>query len=144
MATDEKTIRALPLYSGTPDALDVFPIVDVSTDTTMRLQFSDLAIVDLVNNQTIGGYKTFSQKTRFSGGLDLYGADIVDEYNGIITIDGDLEVTGGIAGHLIPTAADTYDLGSSTKLWRKGWLSELEAILFVQNSITLLQRLVLP
>ena len=27
---------------------------------------------------------------------------------------------------------------TSTKLWRKGWLSELEAILFVENTITLL------
>lgn len=36
---------------------------------------------------------------------------------------------------LIPTDTDTYDIGSSTKLWRKGWLSELDAILFVSNAI---------
>jgi len=56
---------------------------------------------------------------------------------------GDLDITpsGGtvrIASDLFPYATDTYDLGSSTKLWRKGWLSEMEAILFVENTITLL------
>jgi hypothetical protein len=39
---------------------------------------------------------------------------------------------------IIPRATDTYDLGSSTKLWRKGYLSELEAVLFAENTITLL------
>lgn len=40
--------------------------------------------------------------------------------------------------HLQPELTDTYDLGSSTLLWRKGWLSELDAILFAQNTVTLL------
>ena len=39
---------------------------------------------------------------------------------------------------ILPELVDTYDLGSSTLLWRKGWLSELDAILFAQNTITLL------
>ena len=39
---------------------------------------------------------------------------------------------------IIPRATDTYDLGSSTRLWRKGYLSELEAVLFAENTITLL------
>jgi len=43
-----------------------------------------------------------------------------------------------IAGHVLPNATDTYDLGSSTKLWRKGWLSEMEAVLFAKETITLL------
>ncbi len=36
---------------------------------------------------------------------------------------------------LIPTATDTYDIGSPTKLWRTGYLSELQALLFVTDSI---------
>jgi hypothetical protein len=46
-------------------------------------------------------------------------------------------ITGGWqwSTPLLPTATDTYDIGSATKLWRKGWLSELESILFVENSI---------
>lgn len=40
--------------------------------------------------------------------------------------------------HILPEATDTYDIGSSTKLFRKGWLSELDAIMFAENTITLL------
>lgn len=40
--------------------------------------------------------------------------------------------------HIIPEQTDTYDLGSSSKLWRKGWLSELDSVLFAQNTQTLL------
>jgi len=43
-----------------------------------------------------------------------------------------------IRAHLIPYLTDTHDLGSSTKLWRKGWLSEMDAVLFAENTITLL------
>lgn len=39
---------------------------------------------------------------------------------------------------IIPRATDTYDLGSELRLWRKGWLSEMDAVLFAQNTITLL------
>ncbi len=46
-----------------------------------------------------------------------------------------LTVTAAVDSSLIPTLTDTYDLGSATKLWRKGWLSELESILFVENSV---------
>ena len=53
-----------------------------------------------------------------------------------LTLTGNLSAAG-VASSLIPSATDTYDLGSSTKLWRKGWLSELDAILFAQNTVTL-------
>ena len=41
------------------------------------------------------------------------------------------------ARDLIPEATDAYDLGSTTKLWRKGYLSELDALVFVETSISL-------
>jgi hypothetical protein len=37
---------------------------------------------------------------------------------------------------ILPQATDTYDLGSSTLLWRKGYLSELDAVLLAQNTAT--------
>lgn len=40
--------------------------------------------------------------------------------------------------HIMPELTDTYDLGSSVKLWRKGWLSELDTVLFAENTMTLL------
>lgn len=39
---------------------------------------------------------------------------------------------------LVPHLSDTFDLGSPTNLYRKGYLSELDAVLFAQNTITLL------
>ena len=39
---------------------------------------------------------------------------------------------------LVPHLSDTFDLGSPTNLYRKGYLSELDAVLFAKNTITLL------
>lgn len=39
--------------------------------------------------------------------------------------------------HILPEATDTYDLGSTTKLWRKGYLSELDALVFAEQTISL-------
>lgn len=36
---------------------------------------------------------------------------------------------------LIPNLPDTYDIGSSIKLWKTIWASEIEAILFVTNAV---------
>lgn len=44
----------------------------------------------------------------------------------------------GMASHLTPSLTDTYDLGSNSRLWRKGWLSKLDAVVFAENTITLL------
>jgi hypothetical protein len=54
-----------------------------------------------------------------------------------LTLSGNLS-TAGVSSSLIPSVTDTYDLGSSTKLWRKGWLSELDAVLFAQNTVSLI------
>ena len=43
-----------------------------------------------------------------------------------------------VRADLIPDISDSHDLGSSNNLWRKGWLSELDATLFAKNTITLL------
>jgi hypothetical protein len=57
--------------------------------------------------------------------------------NGNATFAGTL-ASAGVASNWYPSLTDTYDLGSSTKLWRKGWLSEMDAILFAENTQTLL------
>ncbi len=54
-----------------------------------------------------------------------------------LTLSGNLN-TSRVASHLIPATTDTYDLGSSTLLWRKGYLSELDAVLFAENTKVLL------
>ena len=70
-------------------------------------------------------------------GLDhgsIGGLTDVADHPGYLLVDG----TRAVAGNLLPDATDTRDLGSSTKLWRKGWLSELDAVVFAENTITLL------
>jgi hypothetical protein len=39
--------------------------------------------------------------------------------------------------HIIPRATDTYDVGSSTRLVRKGFFSEFDALVFAEQSIVL-------
>jgi hypothetical protein len=46
--------------------------------------------------------------------------------------------TRALAGSLLPAVSDTYDLGDPSHLIRKIWASELDAVVFAQNSITLL------
>jgi len=71
--------------------------------------------------------------------LDGYEASALAALAENETITGAWTFNGNIgARHITPNATDTYDLGSSTKLWRKGYLSELEAVLFAENTITLL------
>ena len=51
---------------------------------------------------------------------------------------GSLNVQGNSTlRNVLPESPDTYDLGSSINLWRKGWLSELDTILFAQNTAAL-------
>jgi hypothetical protein len=58
--------------------------------------------------------------------------------SGIYINAGNLKIDDYVESDLLPAATDTYDLGSWSRLWRKGWLSELDTILFAQNTITLL------
>ena len=54
---------------------------------------------------------------------------------GLLTLQ-ELAVTT-VSSDLIPGLTDTYDLGSSQKLWRKGYLSEMDAVLFAESTIAL-------
>jgi hypothetical protein len=75
---------------------------------------------------------TFQADIQLDADLDFIGSQS-------ITASGNLTLapTGNVVAstHIIPSATDTYDLGSATHLWRKGWLSELDAIWFAQNSV---------
>lgn len=55
-----------------------------------------------------------------------------------LTVSGTITPGTGIAGSLIPTVTDTYDIGSATKLWRKGYLSEMDALLFSKNTVSVI------
>lgn len=72
---------------------------------------------------------------QFRLGYDnTYYADFSVDGSGDLTVypfGGDIRSQG----NLLPQATDTFDLGSNTLLWRKGWLSELDTILFVTNAV---------
>jgi hypothetical protein len=44
---------------------------------------------------------------------------------------------GTFGGHVVPSLTDTYDLGSPTKWWRFGYLSQLNAVLFTKETQSL-------
>lgn len=50
-----------------------------------------------------------------------------------------LRTDGGraVSGNLLPDLTDTRDLGASDRLWRKGWVSEFDAVVFAKNTQTL-------
>jgi hypothetical protein len=82
-----------------------------------------------------------STYTKITGEFQFQGAGTISTTSGNLSLEpaGDLDFnpTGSLlfSTSLIPTATDTYDVGSSIKLWRTGYFSELEALLFVENSI---------
>lgn len=49
-----------------------------------------------------------------------------------------LAIGDDIGSDLIPESTDTYDIGSSLNLWRKGYLSEIDAVIFAEQTISLL------
>lgn len=63
--------------------------------------------------------------------------------SGGATIGGTLGVSGvatfsnDIGSSLIPSATDTYELGSAAKLWSQGWISQLNAVIFAETTATL-------
>ena len=93
------------------------------------------------NGLTGGGTLTADVSLHVGAGVGItVGADTVGlDLTASLTWTGDHTFQGLTkTRHLLPELTDTYDLGSSTVLWRKGWLSELDTILFAQNTVTLL------
>lgn len=43
-----------------------------------------------------------------------------------------------IGAGIYPIQSDTYDIGNSDKLWRKGFFSELESFIFAKNTISII------
>lgn len=120
-------------YDATLAALAAFNsnglLVQTAADTfTARTITAPAAGITVTNGDGAGGNPTLSLPQNIHAGAS-------PQFTGL-TLTGNLSAAG-VASSLIPSTTDTYDLGSSTKLWRKGWLSEMDAILFAQNTVTL-------
>jgi hypothetical protein len=53
-----------------------------------------------------------------------------------LSVSNNLSV-GGVASHLIPSLTDTYNLGSSLRLWNEGFISQINAVIFAETTATL-------
>lgn len=114
-------------HDATLDALAAFNsnglIVQTAADTfTSRSIVAGSASLVVTNGNGVSGNPSIdtAQDIRTSASPSFAG----------------LTLTGDVSSSLIPHVTDTYDLGSSTKLWRKAWVSELDAILFAQNTVS--------
>lgn len=108
-------------YPITPRQLN---LVDLSgSHLTQQGVYPDIKMGVVASYNVSSGSAETVLKSTASGGLTL----------------GSLNVQGNSTlRNVFPELTDTYDLGTSLKLWRKGWLSELDTILFAQNTVTLL------
>lgn len=56
---------------------------------------------------------------------------------GAATLSGAVTFAGGVGSHVLPTATDTYNLGSYSFWWNEGFISQLNAVLFAEATATL-------
>ncbi len=110
----------------------------LAVHTTLGLVANTRQIIS-GNGLTGGGDLTADRTLAVGAGTGIsVGADTVG-----LNLAANLTWTGShifqstiTARHLLPELTDTYDIGSPTRLWRKGWLSELESVVFSENTIS--------
>ena len=127
----ETTINPATLnLSGQP-----FTIADDSEATLIgRAEPLPLSATSLDVTNTLDGTHSHSVLASSSPGI----SEILLKTN----VDGLLSLeklaVSRFAGDLVPELTDTYDIGTQQLLWRKAWISELDTVLFAENTITLL------
>jgi hypothetical protein len=99
---------------------------NVNVGGTLTAGGTTLASLSTTGNATIGG--TLSAASASITGA-LSAASLTTTGNA--TVGGSLQ-TGSVAGNLIPSLNDTYDLGSFAKWWRSGYISQLNSVLYVK------------
>lgn len=105
--------------------------------------------------QTFGGGLTVSSGTTttqalssttgtFSGAIAANGGSITStaatlgiDAGGTINFVDKVTFGGNVGGNMIPTATDTYNLGSYSFYWNEGFISQLNAVLFAEATATL-------
>ena len=132
---DGVTIDGVDISTHAGDANAHHAAVTILDSSTIDLsltgqQISGAVIQSGLDHGSIGGLGD-DDHSQYYNSTRLQAANLIWTGNHVFQ--------GGLSTrHLLPELTDTYDFGSSTKLWRKGWLSELDTILFAQNTMTLL------
>jgi hypothetical protein len=92
---------------------------------------------EMVLSLVAGGDHTLKLQDN-AGATKICVLDSDDSEVASIDSDGLLSALGMVSGgHLLPAASEAYDLGSPSRLWRSGYLSELRALLFAEETIQL-------
>ena len=113
--------------------LDVNGITDLNsnlnvfgpTDLNSTLNVDGAVVIQNTINQTGGGQVSFSGNVDATSGLDVTGQDL--------TVGGgnfNVDVTNGTvsSGTIVPTANNTYNLGSSTQRWDEIFVNGISSI----------------
>jgi hypothetical protein len=106
--------------NSNPIILDSVGKAEVYTNVDVRLVIEDSEGTNIADIDAIG------TNTELLGGTTVIGTSSSDV----------VEFNSSIAGDLIPTVDDTYDVGSSTKRWAEGHFDELNATSLDVETIT--------
>ena len=125
--------QALSLALSSTSTTGALSDTDWDTFNNKEGALTKYDLLGTANQVTVtGSGKVLTAEMTLSTPQNIHSA-ATPTFGGFTAINGTSNLS-----HVYPLASDTYDLGSSTLLWRKGWLSELQAILFAENTITLL------
>jgi hypothetical protein len=106
----------------------------------LRLEQGDASWWDLVStagNFTLGtSGATLLTVTPTGVGVSKTPTSALD-VDGTVTATG-LSLSGLVHSHLVPSSADTYDLGTYAAPWRTAHISELKAILFAEETASVM------
>jgi hypothetical protein len=154
--TLEQLVSMLKISMNVPvqSATDHDPVtLAAGSDPALTISGQELHLVDVVTATEFGAHlipNAHHNPVTIAGlGLSLNGqqvtlasssnpganpAILASDENGGVTLA--RFGAGVITSHLIAVQTDACDLGSELKLWRKAWISEMQAVLFVENTIS--------
>jgi len=106
----------------------------LKADKTITLTAGD----GLTGGGNLSANRTFDVVAGLGIDFDVNGAVIVDLTDNFSWTGNHSFTKTMYASSIMPRSSDTYDLGSSTTLWRKIWGSELSAVVFAKYEQVLL------
>ena len=114
----------------------------VGSDTALSLSGQELSLADVLTpteHTTIGDSAPHHAAVTAGTLISLSGQQVSVDLTASPTWTGAHIFQGTTTTrHVLPEATDTYDLGSAALLWRRGYLSELDTFLLVENAISVI------
>lgn len=119
-------------------------LYEASGQAAMRIERGDQETWDITVNTNLEFHDvegivtplTLKATSGFVGILNTSPTVALD-VTGAVSLSGNLTVGGSISNSLYPTTDDTYNLGSTTKAWAQAFISQLNTVLFAENTVQL-------